>query len=67
MDEPKHLCWKCANAVPCRNKFGRYTKGCNWSIYLAPVKGWKTEQKHIITADPRSYFNVVSCPKFKEG
>ena len=34
--ENQSLCWWCENCVP--NKEG--TKGCSWSRYFRPVKGW---------------------------
>lgn len=55
------LCWDCQNAVPGGNR------GCEWSVKVRPVKGWKVE----ITDRLDAYGNrthdgvtVLSCPKF---
>ena len=55
------LCWKCANAVPEKNEYGEYIRGCEWSISGKPVPNWNavpTEKCYM-----QSY-RVVSCSKF---
>lgn len=60
------LCWCCENAVP--DKEG--LKGCEWSMYKQPVKGWRVvEAAEYHMADGRicKSYKVSSCPKFARG
>lgn len=57
------LCWTCKNAVPML--FGSdYVQGCEWSIDLKPVPGWKAKKT---VCDDRISYRVKTCPKFIRG
>lgn len=64
------LCWCCENAVPKKDKDGKYTAGCAWSIKRQPVPGWEVSQIVNRYNDDgtieRSYC-VTRCPKFVRG
>lgn len=67
------LCWTCVNAVPRRERvgkrgYGEYITGCNWSINLKPVEGWKAEPTMLRNACTNEHnvpsFNVIECPMY---
>lgn len=74
----EQLCWKCRHAVPeavtdARTGGRHYTRGCEWSIYRAPVAGWDAVECEIPaksgSSDGRmipSYW-IRRCPKFERG
>lgn len=61
------LCWKCANAVPCK----RDGTGCSWSKRFIPVEGWTAEQAWLglCNKDGRvtDTYTVHACPQFVKG
>lgn len=61
---PQSLCWRCENCVP--NKEG--TKGCSWSIYFRPVKGWDaTPIPQSYKTIPGTSYRVNKCPEFVDA
>ena len=58
------LCWRCENCVP--NKEG--TKGCSWSRYFRPVKGWDaTPIPQSYKTIPGTSYRVNKCPEFVDA
>lgn len=69
----KTICWLCANAVPRKDRSGRYIRGCHWSIYKQKVDGWVADEYTMKIKDPRKNvrevvsFEVHECPEFVRG
>lgn len=71
------LCWCCKNAIPAKDKEGKYTKGCVWSIHRQPVEGWEVSSEALIFDDPPEgstiaplklrIYCVRRCPLFERG
>lgn len=59
------LCWHCKHAVP------GVKRGCEWSIKLKPVKGWKISSHRIYEGQRKRVrlesYTVTECPEFEEG
>ena len=75
-EQGRTLCWLCENAVPKTkgNRVGgEYVRGCEWSIYGCKVPGW-TATEYQVKMGTRdgieqyvTSYEVLDCPKFKEG
>jgi hypothetical protein len=66
------LCWSCDNAVP-KTRDGSastdYVKGCVWSIFKQPVKGWKAKRQTMKrckgSKEPSIVsYHVTKCPYY---
>lgn len=66
-------CWSCVHSVPRKNDSGEYVTGCDWSLYKCKVPGWTAKEHRIVfKVNHKGYkdyvsFDVIKCPKFKEG
>lgn len=63
------LCWCCKNAVPAKDGTGKYTAGCEWSMFRRPVKGWEVSKAALVRECGHTYMTycVSRCPKFERG
>ncbi len=57
------LCWTCSKAVPKADSYGRYIRGCSWSISLKPVEGWDAVP---CKKDNLHSYHVISCPLYAQ-
>ena len=59
------ICWDCKHSVP--DKIG--LRGCAWSMYKMPVKGWVAEETKLKIAegDYRTSYYVKECPEYAKG
>lgn len=65
------LCWCCKHAIPVKDKDGRYSQGCPWTISKQPVNGWDVSQvTHIYDKKTKGRYItylVKRCPLFERG
>lgn len=74
--QSRTLCWECENAVPKTEgarRGGRVLRGCEWSVYGQRVPGWIAKEYQMKMGTKGGVeqfvtsFEVLGCPKFKEG
>lgn len=59
-----NICFDCVNAVPTKDG----TRGCNWSRYFRPVKGWTATKAPFKAAYTHTWtYHITECPEFEKG